>query len=377
MKNRKQVIWGAGSALALIIILALIKGGQIGFGIYMSSQFSPPPEAVTSIKVVDEVWPVTLNAVGDLDASLGATLSAEIPGTVSAVRFESGSDVALGQTLIELDTGVEEASLRAQEARLEWARSKLQRAKNLRSSNTVSQDALDDAQSEFNQANAQADAIRASIRRKNIVAPFAGRAGIRLVNVGDHVEAGTKVVPLFALDPIYLNFSLPQRDVSSVQVGSKVEMVVDAFAGQIFNGKVKAVDPQVDLETRSLRIQASFPNSDGNLRPGMFAKLRLFFGIDKTVKSLPLSSINFAPYGDSIFVIESMKDPTGKQYIGARQQIVKLGERRGDRVEISEGLKVGEEVVTSGVFKLRPGAAVLVNNEVQPKNEIAPNPADT
>ena len=377
MKNRKQVIWGAGAALVLILALALIKGAQIGFGIYMNSQFSPPPEAVTSIKILEEVWPETLSAVGNLEASVGATLSAEVAGTVSAIHFESGSDVAAGQTLVELDTAVEEANLKAQDARLEWARSKLLRAKNLRNSNTVSQDALDDAQSEFNQATAQAEAVRAQIKRMNIVAPFAGRAGIRIVNIGDHVESGTKVVPLFALDPIFLNFTLPQKFVSDVQPKDKVEMLIDAFQGRNFVGEVRAIDPQIDLQTRSLKVQASFPNVDGSLRPGMFAKLALFLGSNKTLFSLPLSSINFAPYGDSVYVIETIKDPVGKEYLGVRQQVVKLGERRGDRVQIVEGLKSGEEVVTTGVFKLRPGAAVLVNNAQLPKNELSPNPADT
>jgi membrane fusion protein (multidrug efflux system) len=198
-----------------------------------------------------------------------------------------------------------------------------------------------------------------------------------MINLGQYLPAGTAVVELQALDPIYVNFTLPQRQVSNVMAGQPVRLTVDAFNGQSFDGQISAISPQVDDSTRSLKIQATLPNTDEKLRPGMFANVSVVQPDEAKVITLPSTAINYAPYGDSVYVVEKMKDPKGAEYLGVRQQTVKLGANRGDQVAVLEGVRLGEEVVTSGLFKLRPNAAVSVNNDVQPSNNPAPQPSNS
>jgi membrane fusion protein, multidrug efflux system len=241
----------------------------------------------------------------------------------------------------------------------------------------VSRAEYDRAAAEQKQADARIGEIKATIERKTIRAPFSGILGIRQVNLGQYLAGGDPVVPLQALNPIYVNFGVPQQDASAVRVGRRVQVTTEDLAGTEFVGRVTAINSVVDEATRNVQVQATLPNPGGRLRPGMFVQTHLSVGASRSVVALPASAINYAPYGDSVFVVTDLKDPNGKPYRGVRQQVVKLGGGRGDQIAVLTGIKPGEEVVTSGVFKLRNGAAVHVNNKVQPSNKQAPRLTDS
>ena len=374
----KRILWRVGLALlAVFLLLGGIKFWQISAAIAGHASFSPPPEAVTSMRAEQSVWQPALELVGSLNPSRGVTISAEVGGTVARIGFESGADVKQGDLLVQLDTGVEQAQLRSAEAMHELARVKLARAQKLRAQSAVSEQELNDAVAEEHRAAASADELKATIAKKTIVAPFSGRTGIRMVNVGEFIKEGVAVVPLHALNPLFLDFSVPQQQVMQLKLGQQIHFAVDVYPGATFEGAVTAIDPQIDPVTRNVRVQATIQNPEEKLRPGMFARVSLILNEKQQVLAIPSSSINYAPYGNSIYVIEKMKNPKGEEYLGVRQQFVRLGKSQGDLVAVLEGLKPGEEVVTSGVFKLRPGAAVQVNNSVMPGSDAAPNPADT
>ncbi|MBN8548447.1 MAG: efflux RND transporter periplasmic adaptor subunit [Deltaproteobacteria bacterium] len=374
---KKQILVTLAIVGAVILVLGFIKYIQISRAIAASQAFGPPPEAITSIVVEEAVWPRTLSSIGSISPEQGVTLSAEEPGKVSRVAFESGAEVKAGDVLVELDTSVEQANLAAALAKAEGTRRDLARAQRLRSTNAVSQETLDNAVSLAQQNEAEVESLRAVIARKKITAPFSGRTGIRQVNVGQYISAGTPVVPLHSLDPMYADFTLPQQEVPHIAVGQSVNVKIDAFGERIFPGKISAINPQIDSSTRNVSVRATIPNPDQALRPGMFAEIKVVLPISDTVIAVPATSIHYAPYGDAVYVIEQMKDPKGQEYSGVRQQIVKLGHRQGDQIAVLEGLKPGEQIATSGVFKLRPGAAVSVNNSFSPGNSLAPKPPNT
>jgi membrane fusion protein (multidrug efflux system) len=252
----------------------------------------------------------------------------------------------------------------------------LERASGLRAKDIVAQAVVDQNAAEAKQAAARVGEIAATISRKTIRAPFAGVLGIRQINRGQYLAGGAPIVSLQALQPVYVQFNVPQQEVSGLRAAREVRVTSDGFAG-VAVGKVTAIDSVVDESTRNVRVQAVFDNRDLRLRPGMFVQAQLAHGTSAPVVTVPTSSISYAPFGDSVFIVENMKGPDGKTYRGVRQQFVKLGPSRGDVVSVLSGVKPGEEVVTSGVFKLRPGAAVVVNNKVQPGNNIAPKPEDS
>jgi membrane fusion protein (multidrug efflux system) len=253
----------------------------------------------------------------------------------------------------------------------------LDRAKRLVETQIGSQENLDNADSQFKAADARVGELKATIERKTIRAPFTGVLGIRQVNVGQYLQSGSPVVPLQALQPIYVNFSVPQQEIVRVRVGGEVT-VTAAQSGVSATGKITAVDSVIDPATRNIAVQATFPNADGKLHPGQFVDTKMVVGSKDDVVAIPASSINHAPYGDSVYIVSQLKDPkSGKEYKGVRQQFVKVGPGRGDQVAILSGIKPGEEVVSSGVFKLRNGASVQVNNETQPGNNPAPKPEDS
>ncbi len=286
-------------------------------------------------------------------------------------------DVVAGQVLVELDTSVEQADLKSAVAMQEQSSKALARETEMRSNKITSVEALERAQAAARDATAQVEGLRARIQRKKIVAPFAGKAGIRMVNVGQYVSAGMEVIPLYALDPIYVNFTVPQRELSKATIGQNVSIRSDGMPNTVFAGKLTAIDPQVDMSTRNVRLQATVPNSEGKLRPGMFVKAELGLGSSESVIAIPETSVAFAPYGDTVFVVEPKKDATGKDVLTVRQQIVQLGARRGDFIAVLKGLSGGEEVVSSGVFKLRPGANVNVSNAVVLPTSQKPDPEDS
>ncbi|MFN8392029.1 MAG: efflux RND transporter periplasmic adaptor subunit [Bdellovibrionota bacterium] len=372
-----QVVITSLVMVAIIAGFGLAKYFQIAKAIAQNANFKMPPESVTADTAREETWAKTLSSVGSLSPFQGVTLAAEEAGKIERINFESGATVKQGDVLIELDTSVEEANLESAKAKEAWTRTSYERAKTLRPQNVISQDAFDNARSQYEQALGEVRSSAARIERRKTVAPFSGQTGIRLANVGQHVEAGTPLVPLQSLEQLYLNFSLPQQTVGSLAKGQQVTFTVDAFGNREFKGTINAIDPQIDERTRTIRLQAIVPNDNHELRPGMFARVNLLLGEEQKVIVIPATSINYAPYGDTVYVIEKMKDPKGEEYDGVRQQVVRLGDARGDLVAVTSGLKPGEQVVTSGLFKLRPGAAIAVNNDFKPGNSAAPKPSDS
>jgi len=358
---------------ALIVgALGFVKFRQIQTAIGQAASFQPPPEAVTTITAVQEQWPETLSAIGSVAAVQGVTISADLPGTVDRIGFEAGQWVREGEVLALLDTRQEQAQLAAAEAQRELARVNFDRMQGLLNENVVSRAEFDRATADQRQSDAHVGEIRATIERKTIRAPFSGVLGIRRVNLGQYLSAGDALVTLQSLSPIYVNFGVPQQAMAQVRAGRTVKITAANLAGREFSGRITAVDSVVDESTRNVQVQATLSNTDGTLRPGMFVQAEVLVGATATIVAVPASAISYAPYGNSVFVVGDWQDPSGKSYRGVRQQFVKLGAARGDQIAILSGLKAGDEVVTSGVFKLRNGAAVQINNTVRPSNSAAP-----
>jgi membrane fusion protein (multidrug efflux system) len=323
-----------------------------------------------------EQWPATISAIGTVTAVQGVTVSADLPGIVDRIAFDSGRTVQAGDILAELDTRQEQAQLAAARAQRDLARLNLERMGGLVQQGIVAQAEYDRAAAEEKQAEARVGEIRATIERKTIRAPFSGILGIRQANRGQYLNAGDPIVPLQSLHPIYVDFAVPQQEVSELRVGREVRIAAENVGGAELAGRITAIDSIVDEATRNVKVQATLANADGRLRPGMFVEARVILGTGSTVVALPASAISYAPYGDSVFVVGEMQGPNGEAYRGVRQHFVKLGGARGDQVAVVSGVNAGEEVVTSGVFKLRNGAAVHVNNEIQPGNDPQPKPED-
>jgi len=375
MKKRMFIV--VGTMVAFIAAIGLFKFFQVRAAIAQQSSFQPPPEAVTTIVAKQEDWPHMLSAIGSVVAVQGVMVSADLPGIVEKIAFESGSQVRKGDLLVQLDTSQERAQLAAAESERKLAAVNLERMRGLRQKGVTSAAEYDRMQAESQQSSARAGEIRATIERKRIRAPFAGVLGIRQVNLGQYLNPGDPIVQLQTLDPIYVNFSVPQQEVLNLPVGAAVTITAEALENIEAMGEITAVDSVVDEATRNIQAQATFANPGHQLHPGMFVEARVHLGDGQKVVTLPASAINYAPYGDSVFIVEDVKGPNEQTYRGVRQQVVKLGAARGDQVAVLSGVKPGEEVVTSGVFKLRPGAAVQVNNEVQPSNSAQPSPEDS
>lgn len=362
------------AVVGVVGALGAVKTLQIQSAIAQASAFQPPPEAVTTIVARTESWPATVDAIGTVQAVRGVTLSADLPGVVEHVAFESGRAVREGEVLVRLDARQERAQLAAAEAQKELARANLVRLRGLVEQGIVAEAELDRAVAESRQAEARVGEIRATLDRKQVRAPFSGVLGIRQVNLGQYLNAGEPIVSLQALDPVHVNFSVPQQSGALMRTGSAVEVRAEGRGGEAAAGQITAVDAVIDEATRNVRVQATLPNPDGALRPGMFVNVKVGLGATADALTLPASAISYAPYGDSVYVVAELDGPDGARYTGVRQQFVRLGGSRGDQVAVVSGLETGAEVVTSGVFKLRGGAAVLVNNEVRPSNDPAPAP---
>lgn len=373
---RKRMILMLVVVALFLAAIGSVKFLQVRTAIAQQSSFQPPPEAVTSTVARQEHWDTTLTAIGTVEAVNGVIVSADALGVVERIAFESGRAVQKGDLLVQLDASQENAQLAAAEAQRELARLDLERKQGLLQKAVIPQAMYDRVAAEFKQADARVGEIRAAIERKTIRAPFSGIVGIRQVNLGQYLTGGAPVVALQSLHPVYVNFSVPQQDFGRLRVGAEVQVSSDGLAG-LESGRLTAVDSMVDPATRSVQVQATFDNRGGRLRPGMFVEAQLARGITSPVIPLPASAISYAPFGDSVFIIEEIKGPDGRSYRGVRQQFVKLGGSRGDQVAVVSGVKPGEEVVTSGVFKLRPGAAVQVNNQIQPGNDPSPRPEDS
>lgn len=373
---KKRMILMVAGMMAFIAVVGSVKFFQVRAAIAQYASFQPPPEAVTTTVAEAGEWPATLDAIGSVAAAQGVTVSADLPGIVESIHFESGDRVRRGDLLVRLDARQERAQLAAATSARELAALNLERLRSLREKGVVSQAELDRVQAESQQAAARVAEIAAAIERKQVRAPFAGTLGLRRVDLGQYLDAGAPVVSLQALDPVFVDFAVPQQEVARLPLGSEVRVTGEGLPREAV-GRITAFDAVVDDATRNVQVQATFDNPDGALRPGMFVQARVLRGAATRVVALPASAINYAPYGDSVYVVEEMKGPSGQPYLGVRQQIVRLGGSRGDQVAVLGGLEPGEQVVTSGGFKLRPGAAVQVNNEIQPANESAPQPANS
>jgi membrane fusion protein (multidrug efflux system) len=379
LMKKRMILMLIGMAV-FISAVGAVKYKQVKTAIAKNASFQPPPEAVTTVITRQEEWPANLNAIGTMVAVQGVTVSADLPGIVDQIHFDSGKTVREGAVLVQLDTRQERAQLAAAEAQQKLARLNYDRLSGLRDKGVISESDYDRAVAEQTQGEAKVGEIRATIERKTIRAPFSGILGIRQVNLGQYLTGGAPVVPLQSLDPIYVNFSVPQQEVGRVKVGAGVRIRAEGSSGAAkaeLTGKVTAIDSIVNEATRNVQVQGTLANPEGKLKPGMFVEAQVLLGANTSVVALPASAINYAPYGDSVFIVTDLKSPNGKAYRGVQQQFVKLGSGRGDQIAVVSGLKAGQEVVTSGVFKLRNGAAVQVNNKVQPSNNPAPKPEDS
>lgn len=364
-------------AIAIILVvagaIATVKALQIKALIASGASFAMPPSTVTSATVKSDQWEVTVPAVGSISAVQGVTVSTELAGTIMKIDFESGAQVKSGQLLVQMDVRSEEAQLASADAQAELMRIELDRAKTLSGTRAISESELDSSETKYKQALAQVDSIRATIAKKTIRAPFDGRAGIRQIDLGQFANAGTPIVSIQSLDPVYADFTVPQQEISSMETGLEVRVTTDAFPAETFSGKLTAIGSELERATRSIPIQATLANPDGKLRPGMFAQVRVVRPAKRDVLMIPATSVVRAPYSDSVFVIEDAKEGAGKVI---RQQFIRVGDSRGDFVAVIEGLQAGQEIVGVGVFKLRNGSPVVVDNTLAPKPELQPKPEE-
>ena len=377
MKTPIRILMAIVGVLLVLGALGTVKGLQIGRMIAHGKAFLPPSQTVTASKVDTAAWEATLSAVGSLEAAQGVTVTAELSGKVTQIAFEPGALVSAGQLLLQQDISEEKARLRAADSKALLAKKNLERAQALHRQNVIPNADLDESKARFEQAAAEGANIRAIIEKKTIRAPFSGRLGIRLVNLGEVLEAGQGIVSLQALDPIFVNFQLPQHELTKLKQGLVVRAAVDRPDGNTVEGTITALNPEIDRSTRSIRVQATFDNANERLRPGMYVSVAVILPDESPVLTIPATAVVHAPYGDSVFVIESQNDAADPNQQSLRQQFVQLGEMRGDYIAVQRGLEAGQTIVSTGVFKLRNGQSVVVDNALAPDFELMPQPAGT
>ena len=362
---------------ALIGGLGLLKYKQVEAAIAQGASFQPPPTAVTTVVAKTDTWPSDLTVIGTVAAIQGVTVSADLPGTVDKIHFQSGQWVNQGDILVELDTRQERAQLASNEAQRDLAKINYTRTEQLVQEGVVARSEYDTVVANQRATEAQVGDIKAAIARKTVRAPFSGVLGIRQVNLGQYLAAGQAIVSLQSLNPIYVNFGVPQQNTPQVGAGRTLRVISDDLHGAQFTGRINALDSVVSEQTRNIEVQATLANPANKLRPGMFVTVNLPLGKPRAIIALPASAINYAPYGDSVYVVTDMKDQKGNPYKGVRQQVVRIEGSRGDQVAIVSGLNPGDEVVSAGVFRLRNGASVVINNSVQPSNSPSPKPEES
>jgi len=362
--------------ILILLVLLLVVGAVAGIKVLQvrrlieaGKEKRMPPAIVNTARVRAESWQASLATVGSLAAVQGVTVAAELPGKVVEIAFSSGTTVQKGDILVRLDTVSEQAQLRAAETAVVLAKINRDRARELVARKSMPRSGLDTTEAEYKQAVARMDEIRAVIEKKTIRAPFTGRLGIRQVNLGQILRAGDGLVVLQALDPVFVDFSLPQQDLARLEQGLTVQVTTDVLPGAVLEGTVTAINPGVDPLTRTIQVQATVANSGKRLRPGMFVKVSVLLPEEEDrVLVIPATAVLYAPYGDSVFVVDQQKDQqTGKPGFVLRKQVVRIGATRGDFVTVTAGLKEGETVVTTGVFKYRNGQQALVNNALAPE----------
>ncbi|GAB6906207.1 Efflux pump, RND family, membrane fusion protein [Desulfosarcina cetonica] len=374
---KKTIFFSLIGLVVLVILLGGIKGLQIKSMIAQGEQMAPPPTPVTTAAVNSARWSMALTAVGSLEAVQGVTVTAEISGKVTRIEFEAGRAVARGDLLVQQDVSTETAQMRSAQASMELARLNLKRARELLPENVITRANFDTVEAAFKQAAAQVDTIRATIAKKTIRAPFAGRLGLRQVNLGQNLSEGDPIVVLQSMDPIFVNFQLPQQELALIKRGLTVNVTTDALPGETVAGRITAINPVVDRATRNIRVQATMVNPEEHLRPGMFVRVAVALPTIREVLAIPATAVLYAPYSDSVFVVEPAP-ADGKAGKGSvvRQQFIRLGEKRGDFIAIASGLKAGEVVVSTGAFKLRNGQPVVVDNSLAPDFTLTPKPEE-
>jgi membrane fusion protein, multidrug efflux system len=367
-------------------VLVFVKFKQISklisFGKEMQ-QAGPPPEVVGTAEAKPETWEGTLSAVGTIAPVQGVSISNEAPGVVTKVRFESGALVKQGEVLVELDSTVERSQVAAVIARRDLAQQTLDRNRALVAKGVLAAAQLEAEEAQLKTAIGDLGALNAQIARKTVRAPFAGRLGIRTVNVGQYLNPGTTLTTLVGVEAVFVDFSLPQQQLVAVKAGMPIRVTIEGAEGLATEGTIAALDPTIDPASRNIKLRGTVPNKDEKLHPGMFAKVEVVLPEQKSQTIIPLTALVHASYGDSVFVVEDdkgengappAKNPDGSPAKIARQQFVKLGAARGDFVAIVDGVKAGEIVVTSGAFKLRNKARITIDNTVQAKSELSPRP---
>ncbi len=374
----KKILFAAVAVSLLVGAIIFAKLGQFTAMGEAAQNMVLPPETVTAMLVEARQWEQTIVTTATVTAVQGVMVSAETSGRVTRIDFESGSTVNTGDVLIQLDTASEDAQLASARATSALAEASLTRVRKLSKQNLTSQDALDSAVAKVKETIAQAHNVRALIAKKTIRAPFSGRLGLRQINLGQILREGDAIVPLHTLDPIYVDFSIPQKTLLRITPGLEVRVTVDAAPDVTFIGKILATNPDVDLATRSVRVRAKIANPDEVLRAGMFANATVVMPEKQTVLPVTATAIAYATFGDSVFVIEEQKNKqSGETEKVLRQQFIRLGQARGDFVDVIDGLKAGESVVTSGVFKLRSGMKVIIDNTLAPEPSLDPQPSDS
>ncbi|NNG01712.1 MAG: efflux RND transporter periplasmic adaptor subunit [Desulfobacteraceae bacterium] len=366
--------------IAIIVVvvvagaLAAVKGLQIGHMVAQGKAFTPPAQPVTAIEVSSVLWETTLAAVGSIEAVQGVTVTAELPGKITRIVFEPGATVSGGQLLLSQDISVEKAQLSAAESEVVLAGKNAARARELLNRQLIPRADFDDRQAQLDQAVARVDNISAVIAKKTIRAPFSGRLGIRRVNLGEVLEPGQAIVTLQSLGSVFVNFQLPQQELPNLQLGLPVRISADGHGGEIMEGIITAVNPEVDPATRNIRAQATLANPGERLRPGMYTSVTVVLPARLPVLMIPATAVYHAPYGDSVFLVEDSDNTGDGSGQVLRQQFVQLGENRGDFIAVRTGLTAGQTVVSSGVFKLRNDQTVVVDNSLVPEFELKPQP---
>lgn len=374
----KKLLLAAIAVAILVGAIVYAKLGQFSAMGKAAEAMVPPPETVTAMTLEKALWEQSIVAVGTLAPVQGVTVSVEVGGRITRIGFDSGADVEAGAVLLQMDTASEEAQLASAEASAALAKADLDRVRAMDARDLASKDAVDAAEAKAKETLAQVGNMRALIAKKTVRAPFSGRLGLRLVNLGEVLSEGDPIVSLQTLDPIYVDFSVPQQQLGRLRRDMRVRVSTDAAPDETFTGAIIAVSPEVDATTRSVRVRAQVANPGEQLQAGMFAKIEVVLPDQQSVLPIPATAVLYAPYGDSVFVIETRRDDeskTSKQVL--RQQFVRLGRARGDFVDVTDGLSPGETVVTTGVFKLSSGMQVVIDNRLAPETSLAPQPRDS
>lgn len=375
---RKRILLAIVGLLVIAGVLAGIKFLQIRRMMAANAEFSPPPETVTTAPVQAQAWTSRVIAVGSLEAVQGVTVAAELPGRIVEIAFTPGTQVQAGELLLRQDTSTERAELPGAEAAVRLARLDFERRKGLLDQRLVSQSEYDRAEASYREALAATESIRTAIAKKTIRAPFAGRLGIRLVDLGQMLREGDAIVSLQALDPIFVNFQVPQQQLPRLGLGKLTRVTSDALPGEEIRGRITAINPEFDAATRNVRVQATVANPQEQLRPGMYVTVAVEMPQAREVVVIPATAVLYAPYGDSVFVVEEKRDDNAgdASTLVATQKFVRLGEKRGDLIAVLSGVAPGEAVVSTGVFKLRNGQSVVIDNTLAPDFKTAPTPEE-